>query len=180
MMNSITQKPLENEVAFLIPLVESDFDRLYSVASDPLIWEQHPNKNRYKKDEFGIYFRGAIESNGAYLIMDKNSNEVAGCTRFYDFNPSESLILIGYTFFARHYWGSGMNTQVKKTMLDYIFNFVNTVHFHIGACNKRSQIAIERLGAIKIGEIDMAYYGEANAVNFVYKIDKCTTAVRHL
>jgi len=41
------QPVLENDLVKLAPLQESDFEALYRVASDPLVWEQHPNKNRY-------------------------------------------------------------------------------------------------------------------------------------
>lgn len=41
-----TQPILENDKAILYPLQEEDFEALYAVASDPLIWEQHPNKDR--------------------------------------------------------------------------------------------------------------------------------------
>ena len=57
-------------------------------------------------------------------------------------------------------------------MLDHLFQYVNTVFFQIGAVNTRSQIAIERLGAIKIGEEEVAYFGETPKLNYVYKIDK--------
>ena len=171
-MNFSIQPSLENEMVILQPLVESDFDKLFKVANDPLIWEQHPNKNRYKKEVFEVYFTGAIESRGAYLIVDKQTGNVAGSTRFYDFDEEKKTILIGYTFFGVKYWGTKMNSMVKKAMLDYIFQFVNTVHLHVGANNIRSQISIERLGAKKIAEKNVAYYGEPEVINFVYEISK--------
>ena len=42
---------LANEWVTLIPLKETDFEKLYAIASDALIWEQHPNKNRYKNNK---------------------------------------------------------------------------------------------------------------------------------
>lgn len=70
-MNFSTRVRLENEMAVLEPLEESDFDRLYSVASDPAVWANHPNKNRCERDVFQNFFKGAVESGGAYLICDK-------------------------------------------------------------------------------------------------------------
>lgn len=171
-MDFSIQPVLENEKAVLIPLKTEDFERLYAAASDPLVWAQHPNKNRYQREVFEVFFAGAIQSKGAFLIKDLESGDVAGCTRFYDYNPEKNLIYIGYTFYARKYWGTGMNIAVKKTMLDYIFQFVDVVHFHIGANNIRSQLAIAKLGAVKVGEIEVAYFGEQSAINFDYKIDK--------
>jgi RimJ/RimL family protein N-acetyltransferase len=145
---------------------------LYAVASDPLIWEQHPNPDRYKKEVFEVYFKGAIDSCGAFLIKNAKSGEVIGCTRFYDYNAEDRSILIGYTFFSRAVWGKGVNHAVKRLMLNYAFNFVDKVIFHVGAMNKRSQIAMERLGAIKTGEVEVAYFGEATKLNFIYTIVK--------
>jgi hypothetical protein len=61
-------KHLKNELISLVPLHKGDFEELYTVASDPLLWEQHPNKLRYKRPVFQIFFQGAIESKGAFII----------------------------------------------------------------------------------------------------------------
>ncbi|MCQ4034891.1 GNAT family N-acetyltransferase [Kaistella montana] len=171
-MNFSIQPILENENFKLIPLKESDFERLFEVASDPKVWEQHPNKDRYKREVFENFFKGAIESKGAFLIIDKQSEEVLGSTRFYDFNEEKNSILIGYTFYGTKYWGKNVNPQVKKLMLDYIFQFVETVIFHVGKSNIRSQKAMEKLGATKVGEEEIAYYGELPKINVIYEIRK--------
>ena len=159
---------LVNDIVELVPLKQSDFEELYAVASDPLIWEQHPNPDRYKKEVFEVYFKGAIASGGAFLIKDPSTNDILGCTRFYDFNEIEKSVLIGYTFFARSCWGRGINHAVKHLMLDYAFQFVDKVIFHVGANNIRSQKAMEKLGAVNLGLEEVAYYGEATRTNFVY------------
>ena len=166
------QPTLQNEKAILYPLQESDFDALYAVAADPRIWEQHPNRNRWQEPIFRTFFEGAMQSGGAYKIVDKATEQVAGCTRFYDYNETDNSIHIGYTFYRTTYWGEGLNLSVKYVMLDYIFQFVEKVLFHIGANNLRSQIAIGRLGAVKTDEVDVAYFGEATKRNFVYAIKK--------
>lgn len=166
------QPTLEQEQVVLLPLQESDFEALYAVASDPLIWEQHPNKDRWKKEVFRVFFDGAMQSGGAFKIVDKVTGMLAGSTRIYGYDPDEKSILIGYTFYARAYWGKGVNLLVKRLMLEYLFQHVRRVDFHIGAQNLRSQIAIERLGAQKVGEQEVAYYGEAPKLNFVYRIHK--------
>lgn len=163
---------LQNNLVIAEPLKESDFESLYTAASDPLIWEQHPNKNRYQRQEFENYFKGAIESGGAFLVKDVQTNEVIGSSRYSDYISETNTVSIGYTFFIRSYWGKGHNYALKKLMLDYIFQFVNTVTFYIGAANKRSQISIERFGAVKTGEAEMAYYGEAAKLDYIYAITK--------
>src|SRR5690349_13961787 len=125
------QPVLENDKVILYPLQAEDFEALYNVASDPGIWEQHPNKDRWKKEVFQTFFNGAIQSKGAFKIVDKGTMEIAGSTRLYDYNEEENSILIGYTFFARRFWGKGINRSVKTLMLDYVFRFVSKVYFHI-------------------------------------------------
>jgi RimJ/RimL family protein N-acetyltransferase len=171
-MNFSIQPILENDYVKLIPLQENDFEQLFSVASDPLVWEQHPNKDRYKRDVFERFFEGALESGGAFKIIEKNTGEIAGSTRFYNYNTADNSIFIGYTFYARKFWGSKMNPQVKKLMLDYIFQFVDKVNFHVGKDNLRSQKAMEKLGAKKVDEVIVAYYGEPDRLNVVFEILK--------
>ena len=171
-MNFNLQPNLYGTLLALRPLQDSDFPSLFSVACDPLIWEQHPNKDRYKREVFQNFFQGAIESKGAFKIIDKNTGEIAGSTRFYDYNPKENSIFIGYTFYATKFWGSKLNPQVKKLMLDYIFQFVDKVNFHVGKDNIRSQKAMEKLGAKKVDEVNVAYFGEPEKLNVVFEIDK--------
>lgn len=166
------QPILENDQLILYPLRETDLEELYSVASDPKVWEQHPNKDRWKREVFQNFFDGAMLSQGAFKIADKSTGKAIGCTRFYDYNEAENCILIGYTFYGTASWGKGINPQVKKLMLDYIFQFVPKVHFHVGANNLRSQVAIGRVGAEKIGEEDVAYFGEPPKLNFIYEITR--------
>ena len=166
------QPTLETEKVILYPLQEKDFEVLYTTAFDPKIWEQHPNKDRWKKDIFKTFFNGAIQSKGAFKIVDKATESVIGSTRIYDYNKQENSMFIGYTFYAVQYWGKGINQLVKSTMLDYVFQFVSKVYFHIGADNIRSQIAISRLGAEKITEQEVTYFGETPKLNFMYIISK--------
>ena len=166
------QPTLQNEMVISIPLRESDFEILYQAASDPLIWEQHPNKNRYKREEFQNYFKGAMESAGAFLVRDAVTNEVIGSSRYSDYDAAGNVVSIGYTFFTRNCWGRGHNYALKNLMLDHIFQFVDAVTFYIGAVNKRSQISLERFGAVKTGETEMAYYGEPAKLDYIYTITR--------
>ncbi|WP_160138746.1 GNAT family N-acetyltransferase [Chryseobacterium sp. c4a] len=171
-MNFSIQPVLENEEFQLIPLQQGDFESLYEVASDPKVWEQHPNKDRYQREIFENFFRGAIESEGAFKIVEKATGDVLGSSRYYNFDEKDSHIFIGYTFYGTKSWGKGINPKVKKLMLDYIFQYVDKVHFHIGKENFRSQKALEKLGGIKIAEEEVAYFAEPTRTNFVYEIKK--------
>jgi len=163
---------LQNELVTLVPLEEKDFESLFQIASDPLVWEQHPNKLRYQRAVFQNYFEGAIQSKGAFLILETKTNESIGSSRFYDYDKKDNSIIIGYTFIGRNFWGKEYNKSLKKLMLDYAFQYVDKVYFHIGAQNIRSQKAIEKIGAIKIDEQEVTYYGEDSKLNFIYVINK--------
>jgi RimJ/RimL family protein N-acetyltransferase len=55
------QPTLTGTLLELRPLRLDDFDALFAAASDPLIWEQHPESDRYERTVFQRYFDGAIE-----------------------------------------------------------------------------------------------------------------------
>ena len=137
-MNFSIQSTLTTGKITLQSLQASDFEALYAVASDPKIWEQHPNRDRYKRDVFLNFFNGAIQSGGAFKILDNASGQLLGSTRFYDYSAADNSIFIGYTFYNISCWGTGINHAVKTLMLNYIFENVNKVKFHIGVSNVRS------------------------------------------
>src|SRR4051812_35809305 len=98
-----TQPVLENEAYRLCPLLQSDFEELYAVASDPEIWMQHPNKDRWKRTVFQTFFEGAMESKGAFKIEDRSTGKIIGSTRIYDYEEAAGSVFIGYTFYATQY-----------------------------------------------------------------------------
>jgi len=165
------QPHLRGELVELRPLREEDFDTLFAVASDPLIWEQHPASDRYKEDVFRGFFRGAMDSGGAFLVLDAKSGVVIGSTRYCD--QRENQIEIGYTFLARSQWGGAANGEMKRLMLDHAFQFVERVVFVIGPTNWRSRKAVEKIGAVFVEEI----VGNQGQDRVVYAIDRPTLAL---
>jgi RimJ/RimL family protein N-acetyltransferase len=166
------QPRIRNDLIRLEPLEPDDFDALYAVASDPLLWEQHPNKNRYRREVFEVFFCGALESGGAFCVIDETTGELIGSSRYYDLDEAKRTVNIGYTFIARNTWGRQYNHALKTLMLEHAFRFVERVIFEVGAGNTRSRKALEKIGAVLIGEANVAYHGEASTLNAIYKIDK--------
>lgn len=163
---------LSNETLSLIPLKTDDFEVLYRVASDPNIWEQHPERDRYRREIFQKFFDEAIVSKTAFLITRHPTGEVIGSTRFYDYKEIERSVAIGYTFLATKYWGGKTNQTVKKLMIDYAFAYVDKIFFHVGITNIRSQTAVKRLGATLDKEIVFGSYGnEISHYQFVLEKD---------
>jgi N-acetyltransferase len=145
------QPNLKGELIALRALRPGDFADLYAVASDPLIWQQHPSRDRYKIDVFTEFFRAALESGGALIAIDSKDGKVIGSSRFHGYNAAASEIEIGWTFLARSHWGGVYNREMKRLMLRHAFRFVSRVIFVVGTHNLRSQRAVEHVGAVLIG-----------------------------
>jgi len=145
------QPVLKGQHLELRPLRPEDFAELYSVASDPLIWEQHPNRDRYEEDVFREFFREALESGGAFVALDSKDGRIIGSSRFHGYNEEKCEIEIGWSFLARSYWGGAYNGEMKQIMLRHAFRFVKSVIFLVGPQNLRSQKALERIGAVRVG-----------------------------
>ena len=162
------QPVLKGELLELRPLRPEDFDDLYAVASDPLIWEQHPHNTRYQEEVFRKFFRDALASGGALIAIDSATGRVVGSSRYDGYNQEKSQVEIGWTFLARSHWGGVYNGEMKRLMLEHAFKFVNNVVFVIGVQNFRSQKAVEKLGAVRVGTTVDG--GEADC--FVYRLAK--------
>ena len=161
---------LQGRTVRLRPLLAHDFERLYAVACDPLIWEQHPSPNQYQRQVFTNWFLKALKD-GALIIEDQASGKMIGSSRYYDLNEDQTEVAIGYTFLARTHWGGKTNRELKQLMLAHAFATVKTVWFHIGASNLRSQKAIERIGATFSHEGIKKVNGK-NVDYVFYRIDK--------
>ncbi|MBZ0266273.1 GNAT family N-acetyltransferase, partial [bacterium] len=118
------QPTLTGRYLTLRPLLVDDFIDLYRAASDPLIWEQHPEPTRYQETVFRKFFQGALDSGGAFVIINNASLQIIGSSRYFGYNPEKSEIEIGWSFLAREYWGGEYNGEMKKLMLEHAFRFV--------------------------------------------------------
>src|SRR5215475_11032860 len=159
------QPHLKGELIELRPLKPADWGELFAVASDSLIWEQHPERDRYREDVFTIFFKEALESGGAFVVIDPKVQQIIGSTRFYGYDPEKSEIEIGWTFLARKYWGGRYNAEMKRLLLGHAFRFVENVVFLVGEHNFRSQRAMEKIGAIRDGMVTRGYGNHPPAVN---------------
>jgi len=165
------QPHLVGELIEVRPLRPEDWEGLFRVASDPLIWEQHPANDRYQEEVFQEFFREALESGGAFVVIDRQTQEIIGSSRYFGFEPKKSEIEIGWTFLARSHWGGKYNGELKRLMLDHAFRFVESVVFLIGPTNLRSQKAVEKIGGVMIARREKMIRGEA-VEQVVYQIKK--------
>ena len=145
------QPILVGELLELRPLRAEDFEALFRVASDPLIWEQHPESDRYREATFRTFFEEGLRSGGALVVIDRATGKIIGSSRFHGYDADRSLIEIGWSFLARAYWGGRYNGEMKRLMLQHAFRSVDRVVFVIGPHNRRSQRAVEKLGGVRAG-----------------------------
>jgi N-acetyltransferase len=142
------QPHLVGKLIDLRPMRPDDWQDLYAVAADPLIWEVHPARDRYKEDRFREYFREGLESGGALVAVERETGKIIGASRYFWYGPDQNELEIGWTFLARSHWGGVYNGEMKRLMLDYAFRFVHSVIFLVGIDNIRSQKAMRKVGAI--------------------------------
>jgi RimJ/RimL family protein N-acetyltransferase len=145
------QPHLVGELLELRPLRPEDWEALFQAASDPLIWEQHPARDRYKEDIFRQFFREALESGGAFAVLERKSGSIIGSSRYFGYDPEKSEIEIGWTFLARSCWGGAYNGEMKRLMVEHAHRFVENVVFLVGPENFRSQRALLKIGAVLAG-----------------------------
>jgi RimJ/RimL family protein N-acetyltransferase len=172
------QPTLQGELLALRPLRTEDFPALYAVASDPLIWEQHPAWDRYKEEVFREFFREAMESDGAFIAIDSTDGRVIGSSRFHGYDDGKSEIEIGWTFLARSHWGGIYNREMKQLMLRHAFRFVNSVIFLVGPQNFRSQGAMEKIGGVRVGSRRDAYGRESLVYQITAESFRSTASAR--
>lgn len=170
-MDLVLQPYLENELVKLRPLELTDFSELYKVGSDPLLWQQHQNKDRYIMDNFKVFFEDAINSKGALAILDAKNGKLIGSSRFKIIEDNDGgVVEIGWSFLSRDYWGGIYNRAFKKLMVDHALKSVENVILYVNPKNTRSQKALEKLGARKMVSNEKTWVLPQNE-GFTYLID---------
>ncbi len=142
------QPVLEGEYVHLRPLAPGDWDALFAVASDPLVWEQHPAHDRWQEPVFRAFFNDALANKGALLALDAQTGAVIGSSRFQGLEEANGgSVEIGWTFLARSHWGGRHNHDMKRLMLAHALARIAEVRFMVGETNTRSRRALEKIGA---------------------------------
>ena len=166
------QPSLTGSLVQLRPLELEDFPALFGAASDPLIWEQHPEPDRYKREVFQRFFDGAIASKGAFAVIELKSGRIIGSSRYYDYDPAQREVVVGFTFLERAFWGGSYNRELKSLMLDHAFRFVDRVLFQVGENNLRSQKALQKIGASFLAKVELPAADGTLKPNFVFVITR--------
>jgi RimJ/RimL family protein N-acetyltransferase len=162
------QPVLKGELVEVRPLRDVDFESLFAISSDPLLWEQHPAKERAERSGFERWFEEATASGGALTVIDLRDGRIIGTSRYHGYDEARSEVEIGWTFLARSHWGGPYNADLKRLMLQHAFAFVDSVVFKVHSENFRSQRAVAKLGAVLVGtEVDPQGRGE----NYIFRLE---------
>jgi len=166
------QPTLVGERVTLRPLQAADWTGMFAAASDPKVWEVHPERDRWQEPIFRLFFDSGVESGAALTIRDNADGRIVGSSRYFGYDPDRSEIEIGWTFLAQSHWGGQVNREIKRLMLDHAFQFVDCVIFWVGETNLRSQRAMEKIGGVLRDEVRMRSYSWGPCPHVIYEIRK--------
>lgn len=166
------QPVLEGERLRLRPLASDDRDALFRVASDPLLWEQHPINDRWQPDVFGTFFDDGLRNGGALVVIERASGRIIGSSQYRPTSFDPEAIEIGWTYLAREYWGGAFNRELKRLMLVHALASVPRVLFRVGSANWRSRKAMEKIGGALTDMVEDGEYNGRFVQHIVYEITR--------
>lgn len=149
---------LENDIARLTPLKETDLDVFLEYAlNEPALW-QYSLQSAASKSKMQAYLKTAVEKRNArhsypFLVLDKRTGEVAGSTRFYDYQVVHQSVQLGYTWYGKRFHRTGLNRYCKLLMLNFAFDEMQMqrVEFRADATNYKSIQAMKAIGCTEEG-----------------------------
>jgi RimJ/RimL family protein N-acetyltransferase len=154
------------------PLVPADWDALFAVAADPLIWAVHPAHDRWQQPVFRQFFAETLASGGALVAVDNASGAIIGHSRYDHGRAEPGEIEIGWTFLARSAWGGTSNAEMKRLMLGHALQSVERVVFLIGDTNYRSRRAMEKIGGVLTPRTQHTMLAGSPVTHLIYAIDR--------
>lgn len=166
------QPTLVGETVIVRPVQPADWSAMFKAASDPLIWELHPAKDRYTEPVFRDFFEAALASKMAFAFLARTSGAIIGSSRYHNHDVERGEIEIGWTFLARDHWGGHTNREIKRLMIDHAFTFAGTVIFWVGETNWRSQRAMEKIGGVRRSGVHMRAINGTDHPHVIFEIKK--------
>ena len=148
---------MENYRVKLIPVTPDVTDELRMIQHDFEITRYTGNHIKSEEDYVNYISRmkevRAKKLGYPFVVIDKNSGQVAGTTRLGNIMFESKRLEIGWTWYAKQFRGSGINKACKYELLNYVFETMhfNRVQFSVDTENIRSQRAVVKLGAKQEG-----------------------------
>jgi len=166
------QPTLRGDRVALRPLAAADWDALFAIASDPLIWAGHPAHDRWQEPVFRRFFDDGLASGGGLVATDAASGAVIGFSRYDRARVEPGEIEIGWTFLSRDRWGGAVNADMKRLMIGHALTFFGRVMFLVGESNIRSRRAMEKIGGRLTDRVHDGVLAGQPVRHVIYAIDR--------
>lgn len=149
---------LENDHVLLRPLTMADLEYLLPISlNEPETWYFSP-KSAAGEENLKAYIQEALDQQKSgvslpFIVFDKERQQYAGSTRFYNINAHNRNLELGFTWYGKEFRGTGLNKQCKFLLLQYAFETLDVlrVGFRADATNSRSVAAMKSIGAKEEG-----------------------------
>jgi RimJ/RimL family protein N-acetyltransferase len=148
---------LEGDFVRLEPMTLEHHAALSQVGLDPEIWRYTLVVVR-TPEEMRTYMESALNLQGEgttlpFVTIERSSGQVVGSTRFGNYDPNNRRIEIGWTWIARPWQRTTINTEAKYLMLSHAFERLRCVRVELktDVLNTRSREAMLRIGAKEEG-----------------------------
>jgi len=144
---------LEDERVLLRPLTAEDSINLqYFSLNEPELWK-FSLQSAAGLDNLQLYIDIALKGRAGlteypFIVFDKQTNQYAGCTRFYDIQSSYDTVQLGYTWYGTRFQGTGLNKHCKWLLFQFAFEEMGVERLELRADNdnKRSIAAMKSIG----------------------------------
>ena len=149
---------LENERVLLRPLSIKDIEHLtYFSINEPELWK-YSMQQANGLENLKKYIETALENKQnkteyPFIIFDKQTQQYAGSTRFYDIQLQHQMLQLGYTWIGKNFQGTGLNKHCKFLLLQFAFEQMNMhrVEFRADNENEKSKAAMKSIGCTEEG-----------------------------
>lgn len=149
---------LENEVLRLSPLTLNDYEHLVHFSiHEPELWT-YSLMQANSPQNLKLYLENAVAAREkqtayAFSVYDKVKEKYAGSTRFYDVQPENSMLQLGFTWYGKEFQGTKLNKNCKYLLLQFAFETigVHRVEFRADSRNMRSIQAMKSIGCKEEG-----------------------------
>lgn len=162
--NFLQEYILENDRVRLNPLHLDDRDELLVFSEEqPELWKyslQPANGFENLRTYIDFAVSGRKEETAyPFVVFDKHTQQIAGSTRFYDFQKKNNTVQLGYTWYGNEFQGTGLNKHCKLLMLEFAFEKLGIARVEVraDAANERSITAMKSIGCTVEGILRSNY-----------------------
>jgi RimJ/RimL family protein N-acetyltransferase len=157
-MDPINPIELSGDLVAIEPLSGDHAAGLLAAADAEEVFAWLPYPRPTDLEQVRTWIEGALSDRRAdrrlpFAVLNSVNGSVIGSTSYWNFDARNAHVEIGSTWLGRASWGTGRNEEAKLLLMTHAFDSLGLerVAYRTDIRNKRSQRAIERLGAIREG-----------------------------